>query len=65
MKYLVEISENSYHSHIDDNNEYVYCTLSDLDGKFSEIIDCDDITSWIPIGNPDFIDKFNTNFLKK
>ena len=64
MKYLVEINERQYHSFIDDDNEYVYCSMTDLDGKIFEIIDSEDITSWIPIGCKEFINKFNENFLK-
>ena len=63
MKYLVEISENP-HVQVDDDNECIYCTLNDLDGKIFEVIDCDDIVTWTPIGSTEFIDKFNKNFLK-
>lgn len=64
MKYLVEISENQFQSHIDDGNEYVYCTIKDLDNDIFNIIDCDDIANWKPIGSTEFINKYNKNFLK-
>lgn len=64
MKYLVEISENQFQSHIDDDNEYVYCTIKDLDNDIFNIIDCDDIVNWKPIGSTEFINKYNKNFLE-
>ena len=64
MKYLVEIAEK-YGGHVDDDNEYVFCTISDLDGKIFEIIDSDDISNWTPIGSSEFKEKFNKNFGSK
>jgi hypothetical protein len=63
MKFLIEINEKQYNSHIDEENEYVYCTLQDLDEKILETIDSDDIASWIPIGSTEFVNKFYINFL--
>ena len=64
MKYLIEIAEK-YGGHVDDDNEYEFCTISDLDGKIFEIIDSDDISSWTPIGSREFVNKFNEIFLGK
>lgn len=65
MKYLVEISEKAFEVQTDDYNEYLYCTLNDLDGDIFQDIDCEDIVNWTPIGSTEFIKKFTNNFLKK
>lgn len=64
MKYLVEISE-TYKGYIDDDNEYVFCGIDELGEKILEVIDCDDISTWKPIGSSEFIDKFNKFFGSK
>ncbi len=64
MKYLVEISE-TYKGYIDDDNEYVFCGIDELGEKILEVIDCEDIVSWTPIGSREFVNKFNEIFLGK
>ncbi len=65
MKYIVEISEKPCDAQSDDNNDYVYCSLRDLDENIFQIIDCEDIVNWIPIGSTEFIKRFTDNFLNK
>lgn len=64
MKFLVEIAE-TYGGHVDDDNEYVFCTIDDLGDKILEVIDSEDIVSWTPIGSREFVNKFNEIFFEK
>ena len=57
-KYVIEVSE-CYSSQIDDDDEVIYASADDIDGRILTMIDSDDIHSWIPVGSKEFVDKFN------